>query len=120
MIESIPSETIYAAFAGSLGIAAALLGNAAISETSLNGPLLWIVDGVTGLALFAGGVVSIPYLILLDMPCDGANVLFFDHEDLCCSIAWNKMLELAYHLSKCSAQRWLRVRRSRYSLKLLV
>ncbi|CAI7623979.1 unnamed protein product [Penicillium bialowiezense] len=57
VIESIPSETIYAAFAGSLGIAAALLGNAAISETSLNGPLLWIVDGVTGLALFAGGVI---------------------------------------------------------------
>ncbi|KAJ5351261.1 hypothetical protein N7452_000235 [Penicillium brevicompactum] len=63
VIESIPSETIYAAFAGGLGIVAALLGNAAISETSLNGPLLWIVDGVTGLALFAGGVVSIPYVI---------------------------------------------------------
>ncbi|KAK9852928.1 hypothetical protein MYU51_007397 [Penicillium brevicompactum] len=63
VIESIPSETIYAAFAGGLGIVAALLGNAAISETSFNGPLLWIVDGVTGLALFAGGVVSIPYVI---------------------------------------------------------
>ncbi|CAG7975042.1 unnamed protein product [Penicillium salamii] len=57
VIESVPSETIYAVFAGGLGVVAALLGNAAITDSSLNGPLLWIVDGVTALALFVGGVI---------------------------------------------------------------
>lgn len=66
MIESVPSETIFAAFAGGLGIVAALLGSVAVSESesSFNGPLVWILNGVTALALFAGGVVSSPNVIL--------------------------------------------------------
>ena len=45
---------------GGLGIVAALLGIAATSKSSLNGPLTWVVDGVTGLALLVGGIVSSP------------------------------------------------------------
>lgn len=83
VIESVPSETIYAVFAGGLGVVAALLGNAAITDSSLNGPLLWIVDGVTALALFVGGVVSGINAIT---QYDEANL---EYEDLCCSTAWN-------------------------------
>jgi hypothetical protein len=57
VIESVPSETLYAVFVGGLGIVAALLGFAATSESSQNGPLNWVVDGVTGLALLVGGIV---------------------------------------------------------------
>jgi hypothetical protein len=60
VIESVPSETVYAAFAGGLGIVAALLGFATTSESSVNKPLTWLVDGVSALALLVGGIVSFP------------------------------------------------------------
>ncbi|KAJ5852572.1 uncharacterized protein N7529_011957 [Penicillium soppii] len=57
VIESVPSETVYAAFAGGLGIVAALLGFATTSESSVNKPLTWLVDGVSALALLVGGII---------------------------------------------------------------
>lgn len=63
MIESVPSETIFAAFVGGLTVLAALLGNSTTPESPLNRPLLWIMNGVTALALLASGVVSVPNVL---------------------------------------------------------
>jgi hypothetical protein len=56
----VPAETGYAAFTGALGIIAGLLGIVAFFLDSLDGVVTWLVDGVAGIALLAGGIVSSP------------------------------------------------------------
>lgn len=57
---SVPAETGYAAFTGALGIIAGLLGIVAFFLDSLDGVITWLVDGVAGIALLAGGIVCFP------------------------------------------------------------
>lgn len=59
-IGSVPAETGYAAFTGALGIVAGLLGIVAFFLDSLDGVVTWLVDGVAGIALLAGGIVCPP------------------------------------------------------------
>ncbi|KAJ5179336.1 hypothetical protein N7492_002546 [Penicillium capsulatum] len=54
---SVPSQTGYAIFTGALGILAALIGIVALFIDSLDGIITWVLDGVTSLALLAGGIV---------------------------------------------------------------
>jgi len=56
----VPSQTSYAAFTGALGIIASVIGIASIFVEKLRGVITWVLDGVTGIALLAAGVVSQP------------------------------------------------------------
>ncbi|KAJ5101392.1 hypothetical protein NUU61_003614 [Penicillium alfredii] len=58
----LPPATGYAAFTGALGIVASLIGFAALFIDSLDGVITWLIDGVTSLALLAGGIT---YAVLL-------------------------------------------------------
>lgn len=54
----VPSQTGYAIFTGALGIIASFVGIVALFVSSLDGIITWVLDGVTSLALLAGGIVS--------------------------------------------------------------
>ncbi|KAJ5949941.1 hypothetical protein N7454_001525 [Penicillium verhagenii] len=56
-VGNVPSQTGYAAFTGALGVLASLIGIAALWVESLSGIIIWVLDGVTSLALLAAGVV---------------------------------------------------------------
>ncbi|KAJ5130723.1 uncharacterized protein N7515_006762 [Penicillium bovifimosum] len=56
-VGSVPAETGYAAFTGGFGILAAIVGIAALFVDSLDGLVTMVLDGVSGLALLAGGIV---------------------------------------------------------------
>ncbi|KAJ5261268.1 hypothetical protein N7478_011863 [Penicillium angulare] len=53
----VPAETGYAAFTGALGIVVSLIGIAALWVSSLSGIIVWVLDGVTSLALMVAGIV---------------------------------------------------------------
>ncbi|KAJ5116738.1 hypothetical protein N7456_001086 [Penicillium angulare] len=53
----VPAETGYAAFTGALGIVVALIGIAALWVSSLSGIIVWVLDGVTSLALLIAGII---------------------------------------------------------------
>ncbi|KAJ6115307.1 hypothetical protein N7486_001085 [Penicillium sp. IBT 16267x] len=54
---SVPSQTGYAAFTGALGVLVSLVGIAALFVDSLSGIIIWVLDGVAGVALLAAGIV---------------------------------------------------------------
>lgn len=53
----VPSQTSYAAFAGALGVIAAIVGTASLFIDRLKGIISWVLDGVTAIALLAAGIV---------------------------------------------------------------
>lgn len=52
----VPSQTSYAAFAGALGVIAAIVGTASLFIDRLKGIISWVLDGVTAIALLAAGI----------------------------------------------------------------
>ncbi|KAJ5652748.1 hypothetical protein N7507_010174 [Penicillium longicatenatum] len=54
---SVPSQTGYAAFAGALGVLVSIVGVVALFVDSLSGVIIWVLDGVAGVALLAAGIV---------------------------------------------------------------
>lgn len=55
----VPSQTSFAAFAGALGIIAAIVGIASLFIQRLKGVISWVLDGVTSIALLAAGIVRL-------------------------------------------------------------
>ena len=58
-----PSTTNFEVFVGILGLVAALVGLAASFVSSLGGLIAFVLDGLTALFLFAGGVVRVPLFL---------------------------------------------------------
>lgn len=57
----VPSQTSFAAFAGALGIIAAIVGIASLFIQRLKGVISWVLDGVTSIALLAAGIVRLTF-----------------------------------------------------------
>lgn len=55
-----PATTNYEVFVGILGIVAALVGLAGSFISALGGIIALVLDGLTALFLFAGGIVILP------------------------------------------------------------